>query len=96
MTATHSLAAEQASSTCTHVLQRIAIPFENCVFRNIIHTEYFAYLQYKSVKHESHYGIRGFRTETQSAVHNRNYTVRGRLPRKTVDHTSHRSIPARS
>jgi len=29
-------------------LERVTIPFENCVFRNGIHTEYFAYLQCKS------------------------------------------------
>ena len=30
-------------------LQQIAVSFENCVFRNDIHTEYFAYLQNKSL-----------------------------------------------
>ena len=64
----HGTAPRYATWAGSPVVQRIAVPFENCVFRNDIHTEYFAYLQCKSVKHESHYGIHSFRTETQSAV----------------------------
>jgi len=50
------------------MLQWIAVLFKNSIFLNDIHTEYFAYLQYKSFKQEYHYGICSFRTEMQSAV----------------------------
>ena len=50
------------------MLQWIVVLFDNSVFLNDIHIEYFAYLQCKSVKQEYHYGICSFRTEMQSAV----------------------------